>query len=118
MRPWLSGIMSPCQGLVESSILSGRTQKKDPFGSFFESTTTKYPPAHVMNMEQAVQANSIWTPRLPYPQSKVMSATQNPICGQLRGQVDKRQATFMPVFYDLAKNKGFSETSLLNKCFT
>lgn len=43
MRPWLSGIMSPCQGLVESSILSGRTEKKDPFGSFFESTTTKIP---------------------------------------------------------------------------
>lgn len=63
-----------------------------------------------MNMEQPVQTNSIRTPRLPYPQSKVMSATQDPICGQLRGQVDKGQGTFMSDFYDLAQNKGFSET--------
>ena len=28
MRPWLSGIMSPCQGLVGSSILPGRTKEK------------------------------------------------------------------------------------------
>ena len=36
MRPWLSGIMSPCQGLVGSSILPGRTKKKDLQGSFFD----------------------------------------------------------------------------------
>ena len=65
-----------------------------------------------MNMEQAVQANSIRTPRLPYPQPKTINVAQNPICGQLRGQVDKRQATFMSDFYDLAQNKGFSETSV------
>ena len=35
MRPWLSGIMSPCQGLVESSILSGRTDEKIPFPGIF-----------------------------------------------------------------------------------
>ena len=26
MRPWLSGIMSPCQGLVGVSITPGRTE--------------------------------------------------------------------------------------------
>ena len=35
MRPWLSGIMSPCQGLVGVSITPGRTYEKDPpKGSF------------------------------------------------------------------------------------
>ena len=28
MRPWLSGIMSPCQGLVGVSITPGRTHSK------------------------------------------------------------------------------------------
>ena len=33
MRPWLSGIMSPCQGLVGVSITPGRTKHnvKAPF---------------------------------------------------------------------------------------
>ena len=36
MRPWLSGIMSPCQGLVGSSILPGRTvNKKVGFSRLF-----------------------------------------------------------------------------------
>lgn len=33
MRPWLSGITSPCQGLVGVSITPGRTNNKTPRNS-------------------------------------------------------------------------------------
>jgi len=34
--------MSPCQGLVESSILSSRTKKKDPWWVFFRLRLEAY----------------------------------------------------------------------------
>ena len=34
MRPWLSGITSPCQGLVGVSITPGRTQRDARKGVF------------------------------------------------------------------------------------
>ena len=41
MRPWLSGITSPCQGLVGVSITPGRTKKKDPSRVFFRLWSEK-----------------------------------------------------------------------------
>jgi hypothetical protein len=53
MRPWLSGITSPCQGLVGVSITPGRTKKNDPLRVIFRLRTEKGACAPFVGIETA-----------------------------------------------------------------
>ena len=98
MRPWLSGITSPCQGLVGVSITPGRTKKKDPSRVFFRLWSEKgtyrvsllgYGVVNV-SITCLFPFRHIKPSLLPHlsPQSDRKRQTIQ-ICGQLRGQVDK-----------------------------